>query len=173
MLRLVAKLLKALASEQRPAQLALAFALGMVAGLTPLAPHDLVVLFLVLVLRVNLASFLAGLALFSALALPLAPLLHRLGLALLTAPPLAGLWAALYNTLPGRLEGVDDTRVTGSLVAALAAFVPVHLVALSLVRRYRERLLVWVRRTRLAQLLKASKLWRAYQAVARLKGGGP
>ena len=141
MLRLVAKVLKALASEQAPAQLALAFALAMVAGITPLAsPHNLVVLLLALTLRVNLSIFLVGLALFSAVGLALAPLFHQIGLALLTAPALHPAWVALYNTVP--------------------------------VRRYREHLLAWVRKSRLAQLLKASKLWRAYQAVSRVRGGG-
>ncbi len=173
MLRLIAKVLKGLASEQRPAQLALAFALAMVAGITPLAtPHNLVVLLLVLCLRINLSIFLVGLALFSALGLALAPLFHHLGLLLLTAPALHGSWVALYNTVPGRMEGINNTVVVGSLVVALIALVPLHLLGVVFVRRYREHLLAWVRKTRLAQLLKASKLWRAYQAVARVRGGG-
>lgn len=173
MLRLVAKVLKALASEQAPAQLALAFALAMVAGITPLAsPHNLVVLLLALTLRVNLSLFLVGLALFSALGLALAPLFHQIGLALLTAPALHPAWVALYNTVPGRLEGMNNTVVVGSLVVALIALVPLHLAGVVLVRRYREHLLAWVRKSRLAQLLKASKLWRAYQAVSRVRGGG-
>jgi len=173
MLRLIAKTLKALASEQRPAQLALAFALAMVAGLTPLAtPHNLLVLLLVLVLRVNLSIFLVGLALFSALGLALAPLFHQLGLALLTAPALHPMWTTLYNTAVGRLEGVNNTVAAGSLVVALIAVVPLHLVTVVLVRRYRDHVLAWVQKSRLAKLLKASKLWRAYQAVARVRGGG-
>jgi len=173
MLRLIAKVLKALASEQRPAQLALAFALGMAAGITPLAtPHNLLVLLLVLVLRVNLSIFLVGLALFSALGLALAPLFHQLGLALLTAPALHPLWTTLYNTVVGRLEGVNNTVAAGSLVVALIALVPLHLATVVLVRRYRDHVLAWVQKSRLAKLLKASKLWRAYQAVARVRGGG-
>jgi len=173
MLRLIAKTLKALASEQRPAQLALAFALAMVAGITPLAtPHNLLVLLLVLCLRVNLSIFLVGLALFSALGLALAPLFHQLGLALLTAPALHPMWTTLYNTAVGRLEGVNNTVVAGSLVVALIALVPLHLAGIVLVRRYRDHVLAWVQKSRLAKLLKASKLWRAYQAVARVRGGG-
>jgi len=173
MIRLIAKVLKALASEQRPAQLALAFALAMVAGLTPLAtPHNLLVLLLVLVLRVNLSIFLVGLALFSALGLALAPLFHQIGLAFLTAPALHPLWTTLYNTAVGRLEGVNNTVAAGSLVVALIALVPLHLATVVLVRRYRDHVLAWVQKSRLAKLLKASKLWRAYQAVSRVRGGG-
>jgi len=64
-LNALAKLLRALNSETDPAQIALGACFGFVMGLTPLfSLHNLVVLFLALVLRANLMAFLLSLTLF-------------------------------------------------------------------------------------------------------------
>ena len=66
MLRAIAKLLKALNSESNPVQISLAFCFALIAGFTPLLSlHNLLVLFLVLILRVNLSAFILGLGVFS------------------------------------------------------------------------------------------------------------
>jgi len=172
MVRLLLKLLRVLSCETLPAQISLALCLAMVAGLSPLVSlHNLLVLLLVLVVRVNLAAFLLGLVLFSGLGVLLDPLFHTVGLTVLKAASLQGAWITLYNTAAGRLEHFNNTIVMGSLVVSLAAFVPLFIVANALIRRYREHLLAWVRNTRLVLALKATKLFRAYQAVATLKGG--
>jgi uncharacterized protein (TIGR03546 family) len=89
MLRLLARFLKVLGSETAPGQIALGVTLAMVAGLTPLsAPHNLLVLLLLLVLRANLSAFLVALAAFSGFAYLLDPVSHRVGLWLLTLPAL-------------------------------------------------------------------------------------
>jgi uncharacterized protein (TIGR03546 family) len=171
MLRPLLKLLRVLNSETRPAQISLAVCFAMVAGLTPLASlHNLLVLLLVLVVRVNLSAFLLGLALFSGLGYVLDPSFHTLGLALLQAPALHETWTALYNTTLARLEHFNNTVVMGSLAVALAAFLPLFLVGNVLIRRYREHLLAWVRKTRLVQALKATKLYQTYRAVSVLRG---
>jgi len=174
MVRLLLKLFRVLNSETRPAQISLALCFAMVAGLTPLMSlHNLLVLLVVLVVRVNLSAFLLGLLVFSGLGLLLDPLFHPIGLAMLKAPALQEGWIALYNTAFGRLEHFNNTIVMGSLVVSLAAFVPLFVVANVLIQRYRDHLLAWVRKTRLVQALKATKLFRTYQAVAALKGGAP
>jgi len=174
MVRLLLKLFRVLNSETRPAQISLALCLAMVAGLTPLMSlHNLAVLLLVLVVRVNITAFLLALLGFSGAGYLLDPLFHPVGLAVLTAPTLHGVWTVLYNTTLGRLEHFNNTIVMGSLVVSLASFVPLFVVANVLIRRYRDHLLAWVRKTRLVQALKATKLFRAYQAVAALKGGTP
>jgi uncharacterized protein (TIGR03546 family) len=174
MVRLLLKLLRVLNSETRPAQISLALCLAMVAGLTPLLSlHNLLVLLLVLVVRVNLAAFLLGLALFAGLGVLLDPLFHTVGLTVLKAAALQEVWVTLYNTAAGRLEHFNNTIVMGSLVVSLVAFVPLFVVANGLIRRYRDHVLAWVRKTRLVQALKATKLFRTYQAVTALKGGTP
>jgi uncharacterized protein (TIGR03546 family) len=171
MLRPLLKLLRVLNSETRPAQISLAVCFAMVAGLTPLASlHNLVVLLLVLVVRVNLSAFLLALALFTGLAYLLDPYFHTVGLALLQASALRETWTALYNTTLGRIEHFNNTLVMGSLAVSLVAFVPLFLVANFLIRRYREHVLAWVRKTRVVQALKATKLFQAYRGLSALRG---
>ena len=101
MIDAVARLLKVLNSETDPGQISLALCLSMIAGFTPvLAPHNLFVLLLVLVLRVNLSAFGLGWVFFSAVAYVLDPLFHRIGLAILTEPALTGC-GPVFTTPPG------------------------------------------------------------------------
>ena len=165
-------MLSVLNSEIDPGQISLGFCFAMVAGLTPLfSLHNILVLLLVLVLRVNLSAFLLGLAVFSGLAYLLDPLFHWLGLQILTAQSLEGLWTTLYNSTVWRLEHFNNSVVMGSLVFSLVLFVPLLLVSNVLIRRYRQHILAWVQKTKLMQFFKASKLYQAYQSVSHLGGG--
>jgi uncharacterized protein (TIGR03546 family) len=166
-LKALAKLLAVLGSETAPGQIALAVVLGMVAGLTPLASlHNLLVLFLLLVLRANLSAFLVAWAVFSGFAYGLDPLFDRVGLALLTLGPLRGLWTALYNVPLARLAGFNHTIVLGSLVCCLVLAVPVYAACVAGVVRYRERVVARVRSLRVVQVLTASRLFRMARSVS-------
>lgn len=172
MIRILARLLRVLNSETEPGQISLGFCFASVAGLTPLVSlHNVLVLLLVLVLRVNLSAFLLGLAVFSGLAYLLDPLFHRLGLALLTAGALQDLWTSLYNSTVWRLERFNNSIVMGSLVFSLVAFAPLYLLSNALIRRYRAHVLAWVQRTHLMQMFKATKLYHAYRSVSGFGGG--
>lgn len=172
MLRLLARFLKVLGSETAPGQIALGVALAMVAGLTPLSsPHNLLVLFLLLVLRANLSAFLVALAAFSGFAYLLDPVSHRFGRFLLTQPALQDFWTALYNVPGMRLTRFHHTIVMGSLVLSLALVVPVYLLTAAGVRRYRERVLARVRALKVVQVLKASRLYRLLRAADTLRDG--
>ena len=116
-MRLLLKLLKALNSETDPSQIALGFCFALVAGLTPiLSLHNLLVLLFVLVLRVNLSAFIAGTLFFSGFAYIIDPLMSRIGLAVLEADVLNGLWTSLYNSTFFRLLRFNNSIVMGSLV---------------------------------------------------------
>jgi uncharacterized protein (TIGR03546 family) len=167
MVKLLAKVFKILISETEPGQIALAVSFALVAGLTPLfSLHNLLVLFLTLVLRVNLLAFILGTGLFSTVAWLLEPVLSWIGLALLTAPPLERLWTRLYQSPLWRLEGFNNSVVMGSLATSLLLFLPVALLTISLIRRHRERLLARLRLTRALQILTASRFHSAYQTVS-------
>jgi uncharacterized protein (TIGR03546 family) len=169
-LRTVASLLKVLNSETEPGQISLAFCLAMVAGFTPFwSLHNLLVLLLVLVIRVNLSAFLLGLAFFAGLAFALDPLFHRIGLTVLTAGPLEGLWTALYNSTIWRLERFNNTIVMGSLVLSILLFLPLYLVSNWAIRRYRTHVMQWVMRTRIMQAFTASRFYGIYQSVSGWK----
>jgi uncharacterized protein (TIGR03546 family) len=144
----------------------------MIAGLTPtLSPHNLLVLLLALVLRVNLSAFGLGWAFFSAVAYLLDPLFHRIGLGILTAPSLTAMWTGLYNTAWFRLDRLNNTIVMGSLVFCVIAFIPGFLLFNLLIRRYREHILGWVRKTRLMRAVQASQFYQIYQSVSGWRGG--
>ena len=167
MIKLLAKLLRVLNSETDPGQISLGLCFAMIVGLTPfMSLHNLFVVLLVFVLRVNLSAFLLGLALFTGIAYLLDPLFHRLGLAVLTAPSLADLWTSLYQSVWWRLEHFNNSIVMGSLVFSVAMFVPVLLLSNLLIRRYRQHVMVWVQKTRIMQMFKASKLYRTYETLS-------
>ncbi|HEY4485191.1 MAG TPA: TIGR03546 family protein [Nitrospiria bacterium] len=165
MLRTLFKFIKILNSETHPGQISLGFSLAMIAGLTPFwSLHNLVVLLLVLVLRVNLSAFLLGLALFSGAAYALDPVFHRIGRAALTADSLREFWPPLYNSTAWRIEHFNNTIVMGSLLFSLAAFFPLLLASNLLIRRYREHILAWIRRTRLMQAISATRFYQTYRS---------
>lgn len=172
MLQMLAGLLRVLNAETAPGQISLAVCFGMVAGFTPFwSLHNLLVFFLVLVLRVNLSAFLLALSVFSGLAFALDPLFHRIGLALLTALSLEGLWTALYQSTPWRLERFNNTIVMGSLALSLALGLPLYVLLNRLIVRYREHVMQWVLKSRIMQAFTASRFYRIYQNVSGLGGG--
>ncbi len=171
MLKLIAKFLKILNSDTEPGQLSLAFCFAMVAGLTPLLSlHNLLVLFLVCILRANLSAFLLGLFAFTGFAYLLDPFFDRLGSVLLTAGTLKPFWTSLYNMTLFRLANFNNSIVMGSLTFALILFVPMYFLFNLLIRRYREHLLRWVEKSRLMKFFMASKLYRVYKTVTGLGG---
>ncbi len=163
---LFARLLKALNSEAAPWQIALAIVLGMIIGLTPLVSvHNLLILFLVLVLRVNLAAFLASWAGFSVLALAIDPLMMMLGDSLLSAPSLQSIWTTLYNQQWARLMQFNNTLTLGSLVISLLIAPVLFVVSRLLVVQYRQRVMVYVNKLKIVQAFKASKIFSIYQKL--------
>jgi uncharacterized protein (TIGR03546 family) len=167
MLKMVANLLKILNSEADPFQISVALGLSMITGFLPLfTPLNLVILLLVLVLRVNISSYLLGSAFFAGVGWFLDPLFHRIGLFVLTAGPLEGLWTALYNSVIGRLQRFNNSVVMGSFVFSLIFFVPLVLLMNAAIRRYREHILIWVKKTRIMQMITASKLYRFYEKIS-------
>jgi len=169
MLDQIAKLLKALNSETSPWQISLAFVLGMIMGFTPLASaHNLLILLLAFVLRINFSAFLLGFALFTGFAYLLDPLFIRVGESLLLNPSLKGLWTDLYNSDVWRVTHFNNTLTLGSLVASLLFSLPLFFLSRWLIIKYRVHVLTYVQKTKLAQMIKASQLYRVYQSLSGL-----
>ena len=172
MIELIARLIKILNSESEPGQISLAFCFSMVAGLTPaLSPHNLVVLLVVLLLRVNLSAFILGWLFFSAAAYLLDPLFHLIGRGLLRADALETIWTSLYNMPILRLTRFNNTVVMGSLAFALAGFVPLYYLSNMLIGRYRDHLLDRLRKTRWMTAVKATKIFSVYERLGSWGGG--
>jgi uncharacterized protein (TIGR03546 family) len=173
MLKMIANLLKVLNSDADPAQISLALGFALISGLLPfLSPLNLLVLLVVFLLRVNLSAYFLGTAFFAGIAHLLDPLLHRIGLAILTAATLESFWTALYNSTLWRIQRFNNSVVMGGLVFGVICFVPLVLLSNALVRRYREHVLAWVRKTRFMQALTASKFYDMYSKVSGWGFGG-
>lgn len=167
MLRAIIKLLTVLNSETEPGQISLALAFSLIVGLTPFwSLHNLIVVLIVLLLRVNLSAFLLGTALFSGVAYLLDPVFHRLGLAVLMAPSLEGLWTSLYNSTLWRIERFNNSIVMGSVLVSLALFVPTVFVFNWAIRKYRERVVAKVKQWRVVQALTATRFFQMYRSYS-------
>ena len=165
MLDLLAKLLKALNAEGSPTQISLGFATGLMVGLTPLwSLHNLVLVFFVFLFRINLSAFFLAFAVFSGIAYLADPFMDQVGETLLTSPGLNEFWTVLYNNDVWRLAHFNNTLTLGSFVSALVIAIPMVFVGNFLVKRYRAHVLAWIRKTKVMQVIKASRLYRLYSA---------
>ncbi|MFO7604922.1 MAG: TIGR03546 family protein [Desulfurivibrionaceae bacterium] len=171
MLKLIARLLKVLNSENDPGQISLGFCFAMIIGLTPLMTlHNILVIFLVCILRANLSAFLLGFMVFTGIAYLLDPLFDRLGLVLLTADPLEPLWTSMYNLTLFRLESFNNSIVMGSLVFSLVLFIPMYFLFNLLIVKYRDHLLSWIQKSRVMKFFMASKFYQVYKSITGLGG---
>ena len=166
MLKMIAKLLKVLNSENEPGQISLAFCFALIMGFTPLySLHNILVVLAVLLVRVNLSAFILGSVVFSGIAYLLDPLFHHLGLFILQLKALEGLWTLFYNLTILRLANFNNSIVMGSLVFGLILFVPFYYFSNLLILKYREHVLAWIQKTKLMQAFKANRFYRIYQSV--------
>lgn len=174
MINSLAKLLKVLNSETDPAQISLAISFSMLSGLLPFfSPANIAVLLIVFVLRVNLSAYFLGTAFFSGIAYLLDPAFNLIGLAVLTARPLEGLWTAMYNSTIWRIQKFNNSILMGSLVFAILFFIPLYFLSNLAIRRYRDYALSWLKKTRIMQMITTSRLYAAYRKVSGWTEGGP
>ncbi|MDY0162650.1 TIGR03546 family protein [Desulfobotulus sp.] len=167
MIQVIASFLKVLNSESDPGQISLALCLSMVAGFAPFfSLSTLFMLLLGLCLRVNLSAFSLGWGLFALLAFFLDPLFHHVGWLLLNLPDLEGFWTRLYNLPAMRMTRFYNSVVMGSFVISLILFVPLFVFQWVMIRKYRTHFMSWIQKTRIAQILKGTKIYAAYRALS-------
>ena len=169
MIEMLAKLLKALNSEASPAQISLALAMGMIAGLTPvMSLHNLLILFLACILRVNFSGFILSFTLFSGIAYILDPWFVQMGEALLANESLFATWTNLYQSDAWRISHFNNTLTLGSLVISLILFIPAVFIFKVLIVKYRVHIYAWVKKLKFVQILQSNQLYKTYQS---LRGG--
>jgi uncharacterized protein (TIGR03546 family) len=162
-LRLFKDLFASLHGGADPRHLAAGFALGAALGLIPKG-NLFGVLFLLLffALRLNKGMALMAAAFFTPIGYAVDAQAHRIGLALLKAPALGGLWTALYDMPIVPLTRFNNTVVLGNLVLGLALFAPLYFLALRFVAWYAANLAARVERLRLVQALKGMRWYQMY-----------
>ena len=165
LLKLIQSLVKTLHSDGTPGQVAAGLALGSILGLTPLVNlHNAVVFALIVLLNVSFPGAMLGWALFVPVGFLLDPLFDSIGhRLLLDTPALAPLWTTLYNTPVLPLSNFNNTVVLGSLTVAVLLLLPVFLLGRWGVVRYRAIVAERLRRSRLYQVVTASKLYNLYR----------
>ena len=163
-LKMVMKLIGILNKDASPREIAGGMALGFIAGLTPLMSlHNLIVLFLLIVLRVNITAAIFSMGIFSGIAYLSDPLSNRIGYYLLTLPALNGMWTTLYNTPVINWSRFNNTLTLGSLILSLVLFYPVLVFLRWAVVRYREKIMPLIFKWRIITLMKGSSLYNLYK----------
>jgi uncharacterized protein (TIGR03546 family) len=161
-LRVLARLFTAAGT---PRQLALGVALGMLIGLVPKGNLTAVALTLVLLAsRANLGTGMISAAAFSWLGMLADPLSHRIGEALLNCASLQPTWAYLYDLPLAPWSGLNNTVVLGSLLFGLWLSYPAYRLSELSFSYGRPRVVEWLKRYRLGQLLWGTEMvagWRA------------
>ncbi|APF17720.1 Conserved hypothetical protein CHP03546 [Caldithrix abyssi DSM 13497] len=172
-LEILAKILKILRSDDTPAQIAVGFSLGMILGLTPFFTlHNVLVILIVIIFKVNLGSVIFSFALFSGLAYLLDPLFHSLGYFLLVdVPALHGLWTFFYQFPIIALSRYNNTVVMGSLAVSLLLFLPVTFGVKLFVIYYRKTLDPKIQQLKIVQLLKSTKFYAIYKKIQAVRQG--
>ena len=160
------KVVKILHSDASPSQIAGGACFGMIMGLTPLYNvHNLLVLLLVLIIRVNPGSVVLSWGLFSLAAFVFDPLFHRAGMAILKHPALVPYWTELYNIPLMTWTNFNNSVVMGSLAVSLALFIPAFLSVALFVNAYRKGLKERMDKWKLVKVVKGSRLYQWYERV--------
>lgn len=167
----IAKLLKALASEASPGQIAGGVILGMIIGLTPImSVHNLLIIILVIILKVNIGMAILSFIVFSGVAYLVDPIFHNLGIWILENESWQGTFTAMYNNEYLAITKFYNTVVIGSFLIAVALCIPVFPLAQVGVVQYRKHIHERVMKTKLMKVLKGSKIYSIYQTVNRVRG---
>jgi uncharacterized protein (TIGR03546 family) len=164
LLKLLQQLIRTLNSDGTPGQVAAGIALGAALGLTPLLNvHNLVIFALAVMFQVSMPGFMLGWVLFVPFGFVLDPVFDRVGQSLLLG--IAGLqpvWVNAYNSV-AVLTNFNNTVVIGSLVSWLVLSLPIYLVFRIAVARYRQHVYERLKKTKMFQAVKASKVYNFYR----------
>lgn len=164
LIKLIQSLIKTLHSAGTPGQVAAGMVLGSALGLTPLLePHNLLVFSLLVLLNVSFGGGMLGWMLFVPVGFLLDPLFDKIGLSLLTAPPLRPLWTGWANTPLLPYTDFNNTVVLGSFVSWLVLAIPIFFAARYGVARYRATVGERVRQSRFYKALTASQVYNVYK----------
>jgi uncharacterized protein (TIGR03546 family) len=164
LLKFLQSLAKTLHSDGTPGQIAGGIALGAALGLTPLVNmHNVLILAALCMINVSFGSGLLGMAIFTPIGFMLDPLFDRIGHWLLTdVTALRPFFTWIDNSPVLAWSNLTNTVVLGSLVAWLILFIPIFVAARIAVIRYRVSIGDWFIRSRLHQVLAATKVLDVY-----------
>ncbi|MEX2115341.1 MAG: TIGR03546 family protein [Bacteroidota bacterium] len=166
-LQILSNFIKVLSAGQTPRQVAAGFALGSLAGFSPvLTLQGILVWLIILTFDVNLSAALLAFTLFAFLGYVLDPLFHEFGYVLLVnVDSLRPLWTALYNAPLAPLTRFNNTLVLGSLVGALVLSPAVYFGMKKFVVAYRTHLGARIEKWKIYQVVSKSAFVRWYRRI--------
>lgn len=164
-------LLNLLNSEKSPWQISAGAAFGLLMGLTPkLSLHNLVLVLLVFLLRVNLSMFFISFGIVSLIAFVMDPIFDRLGYwALVEVGALRPFWIDVTTGALWPYFRFNNTVVVGSILLGLVLFLPVWLGGAALIKIYRETWREQIKSSKLVKTLKATPLYGLYQKYETMR----
>jgi uncharacterized protein (TIGR03546 family) len=159
LLNLLRKLVVALISSNTPHQIAVAYALGGVMGLTPSnVPLTVCVIAILILFNVNFSAGMLSAAIHAVVASSLHPMAHKWGVMLLIEnKALTGFWTTLYNMPVFPLFNFNNTVMLGMLLFSFAMLIPNYVVMRLFVSVYRSTLHPMLSKLKVVQAVKASK----------------
>ena len=135
----IKKIWNALNHAGKPWQIAMAIALGMIVGFTPIfSLHNIVVLLVVLMLNIHFGIFVLAVSLFGILGFILDPLFSFIGQTILISDGLNGLFTSWFNNPFMQLTNFNNTITMGSLVVSLVLFFIVFKIFSNVLVKYRS-----------------------------------
>ena len=171
LIKYFAKLLKALSSEDSPWQIAGGFVLGMIIGLTPIFSfHNLIIVVLILIIKVNIGMALLSFLLFSGIAYIADPAFHNFGTWMLTNPDLQSTWISMYDNEWWAMTRFYNTVVIGSFVLSVLLSIPMFPAMIVFVNQYRKHIHEKVQKWKIVKAFKGTKLYSIYETYARVRG---
>ncbi len=171
LLKLIAKIFRILNAEATPKQIAGGVMLGMIIGLTPtFSLHNIVLVFLILVIKVNITSAILSMFAFDLIGYAVDPLSDWLGYTILTSAVLRPLWIEAYNAAIIPFTRFNNTIVMGSFVISLMLLYPIFRLAIYGVDRYRADIAAKFQQWRIVKAVKMSSFYRYYQSYKGITG---
>jgi len=167
MLTLLVKLFQALNSESSTRQISLAISLGLIVGLSPtLVLHNLIILFVVFMIRVNLGAFILAVGVFKGLSILSSSFILFIGESLLNSSALYGVFDSLYQLSFFKLAHWHHTYTLGALVLGSLLSLPVYFLSKYLIEKYRIHIKSFIEQFAIVKALKASKFYRLYLSMS-------
>ena len=141
MLKWISNFFKALNANQNPAEIAHAFALGVMLGLIPKnnALWYLILVFFLFV-RINKPAYLLTMLVVSYFAWMLDPVFDSLGYAILTFKPLESAFAILIDIPFVGFTKFNNTIVMGSFALSLLIYIPLFALGVLFVKFWRAKI---------------------------------
>jgi uncharacterized protein (TIGR03546 family) len=171
LLKLIAKIFRILNAEATPKQIAGGVMLGMIIGLTPtFSLHNIVVVFLILVIKVNITAAILSMFAFNLIGYAVDPLSDWLGYTILTSAVLRPFWIEAYNAAIIPFTRFNNTIVMGSFVISLILLYPIFRLAIYGVDRYRSDIAAKFQQWRIVKAVKMSRFYRYYQSYRNITG---